>query len=297
MNATQFSHALGKVNDKYIMEAITYKRKKKSGWLKWGAMAACFGLILTVALTMLPGILGEARKNELPPTPDPNWQQKVVYETISFDWPIYESVDELIKACDVIVAGTVTNISFQVLDTRTGKLPEAETEELYCSLHTIYDIDVIETYKGDSKETRQIRVISGVKGAYESEQLAALGQEQATIFVLEGLTEIKKGEIYLFMLDQYDDALPTIVNPEQGVYSISDANSNGSMQIGKITVQNIILSFGTNEWTKFENIAKQDFSAEHSQALPDKDNAPTEYPSTIIIPGFDLDEPSEPNTP
>ena len=34
MNATQFSHALGKVNDKYIMEAITYKRKKKSGWLK-----------------------------------------------------------------------------------------------------------------------------------------------------------------------------------------------------------------------------------------------------------------------
>ena len=41
MNAEQFSSALGKVNDKYIMEAITYERKKKSGWLKWGAMAAC----------------------------------------------------------------------------------------------------------------------------------------------------------------------------------------------------------------------------------------------------------------
>lgn len=46
MNAAQFSHALGKVNDKYIMEAITYERKKKSGWLKWGAMAACLCLII-----------------------------------------------------------------------------------------------------------------------------------------------------------------------------------------------------------------------------------------------------------
>lgn len=44
MNAAQFSSALGKVNDKYIMEAITYERKKKSGWLKWGMMAACLSL-------------------------------------------------------------------------------------------------------------------------------------------------------------------------------------------------------------------------------------------------------------
>ena len=31
--------------------------RKKSGWLKWGALAACFGLILTAALVTLPGIL------------------------------------------------------------------------------------------------------------------------------------------------------------------------------------------------------------------------------------------------
>lgn len=52
MNAAQFSHALGKVNDKYIMEAITYKRKKKSSWLKWGAMAACL-VVLVVAIPVL----------------------------------------------------------------------------------------------------------------------------------------------------------------------------------------------------------------------------------------------------
>lgn len=71
MNAAQFSHALGKVSDKYIMEAITYERKKKSGWLKWGALAACFGLILTAALTTLPGILKGPNKIEPPPNPGP----------------------------------------------------------------------------------------------------------------------------------------------------------------------------------------------------------------------------------
>ena len=71
MNAVQFSNALGKVNDKYIMEAITYERKKKSGWLKWGMMAACFGLILMAALTMLPGILKGPNKIEPPPNPGP----------------------------------------------------------------------------------------------------------------------------------------------------------------------------------------------------------------------------------
>lgn len=70
MNAEQFSSALGKVNDKYIMEAIIYERKKKSGWLKWGMMAACFGLILTVALTTLPGIL--KGPGDITPPPNPN---------------------------------------------------------------------------------------------------------------------------------------------------------------------------------------------------------------------------------
>ena len=48
--AAQFSHALGKVNDKYIMEAITYERKKKRVWLKWGAMAACLCFVILAAV-------------------------------------------------------------------------------------------------------------------------------------------------------------------------------------------------------------------------------------------------------
>lgn len=56
MNAMQFSNALGKVNDRYIIEAITYERRKKPIRLKWEAMAACLVLIFTVAMATVPGI-------------------------------------------------------------------------------------------------------------------------------------------------------------------------------------------------------------------------------------------------
>lgn len=69
MNAEQFSSALGKVNDRYIMEAVSY-RKKKSGWVKWGAMAACFGLIVTAAMMTLPGLLNGPGGVAPPPGPD-----------------------------------------------------------------------------------------------------------------------------------------------------------------------------------------------------------------------------------
>ena len=56
MNAKQFSFALGKVDDKYIMESAAYEQKKKTRWQKWGMMAACFCL-LSIAAVMLPGVL------------------------------------------------------------------------------------------------------------------------------------------------------------------------------------------------------------------------------------------------
>lgn len=72
MNAEQFSSALGKVNDKYIIEAVTYKQsqKKKSIWLKRGTMAACFALILAGTVITLPRILGGSNHVVLPPNPD-----------------------------------------------------------------------------------------------------------------------------------------------------------------------------------------------------------------------------------
>jgi len=45
--------------------------RKKNGWLKWGAMAACFGLIITVAMATLPSLLKGPGGVMPPPNPGP----------------------------------------------------------------------------------------------------------------------------------------------------------------------------------------------------------------------------------
>ena len=179
----------------------------------------------------------------------------VVYKTISPDWPLYSSTSELIDASDKVILGTVTDVSFQMIDIRTGKVPEGAVEELYCYLYTIYDIDTLETYKGEPSQKEQVRVIGGIEGDYEAEQVSTLGdQEQPTIFVLGNSAKLNVGDTYLFVLAQYNDSLPTIVNVEQGIYDVADAQSNE--QDEEITLRDIILSFGQNEWIEFEGIAE-----------------------------------------
>lgn len=54
MNAKKFSEAMGELDNKYVDEAINYKKKaKKSGWIKWGTMAACFVIAVAIGAGIL----------------------------------------------------------------------------------------------------------------------------------------------------------------------------------------------------------------------------------------------------
>lgn len=47
MNSKKFTEAMNEIDNKYVDEAIGYKKKvKRPVWLKWGAMAACLCLII-----------------------------------------------------------------------------------------------------------------------------------------------------------------------------------------------------------------------------------------------------------
>ena len=51
MNAKKFSDAMSELDTKYVDEALNYKKKaKKPGWVKWGAMAACFAVIAVLGV-------------------------------------------------------------------------------------------------------------------------------------------------------------------------------------------------------------------------------------------------------
>ena len=54
MSIPKMSKALGHIDDDLVSGAVEYKRtKKKNGWLKWGAMAACLCLVVLVAMPFM----------------------------------------------------------------------------------------------------------------------------------------------------------------------------------------------------------------------------------------------------
>ena len=48
MNTKKFSDAISHIDNKYIDEALNYKKNKKITWIKFGAVAACFAVIIFV---------------------------------------------------------------------------------------------------------------------------------------------------------------------------------------------------------------------------------------------------------
>ena len=79
MTTKKFSNALGNIGENYVDEAATYTAKKKiNPWLKWGAIAACFCLIISmiIVLPMLredePSILPEPGTTDNPVVNPPN---------------------------------------------------------------------------------------------------------------------------------------------------------------------------------------------------------------------------------
>lgn len=67
MTVENLLNAIGTINDEAVQDARTYKRTGFGKAAKWGVMAACFGLILTVTMVTLPGVL-RGSDNIVPPS-------------------------------------------------------------------------------------------------------------------------------------------------------------------------------------------------------------------------------------
>ncbi len=67
MTAEHILSAMGSINQEAVRDARAYKRDRFRAAAKWGAMAACFVLILTAAAITLPGIIRGRGDVVLPP--------------------------------------------------------------------------------------------------------------------------------------------------------------------------------------------------------------------------------------
>lgn len=107
MNTKKFSHVMSEIDIKYVDEAICYQqKKKKTSWMKWTSIAACFALIVGIGL----------------------WQSGWI--GTSYDIATLENGDQIIFAKSDTIFGSLS-LDYDVI---TRALTKEETHTLFADL-------------------------------------------------------------------------------------------------------------------------------------------------------------------
>ena len=166
----------------------------------------------------------------------------------------YKDETALIDRSTFIILGKVTDISFEVLNIRLLLNPENKPPRYF--FHTVYTIDVIESYKGDCKEGFKIRKLGGLASYKEKEQLELIEANKNYLYDAETIEEIgnnwsipiysetvdiKEGTTYIFMLNEYG----YLLNSRQALYELSNPFEDHNT----LTLHNVLSKL--NVWDEF----------------------------------------------
>ncbi|MBQ7337669.1 MAG: hypothetical protein IJW40_12000 [Clostridia bacterium] len=266
--------SLGEIDPKIIIAAApennrNYRQRKR--WIGVGT-AAGFAVLVVVVMLMLqslqPSVISRP-SYEAPSLPEGPY----VGVAVSSDWQVYRDAKSLIEYADLILAGRVTDIGFQILDTRTALPADEQTPTYAKMLYTIYTVEVLESYQGDATDVIHVRIMGGMVGERTEEQLTLMESEGISgdgrgIPILEDYQKVqcRIGESYLFVLAAFETGVPTILNIDQSIYSLTEptkenaVGQNPADYYGKkrdeygyplISAKDIIVEFGKKEWKEF----------------------------------------------
>ena len=158
------------------------------------------------------------------------------YTQISADWHIYSDAADLIAASDMVFIGEITDIKFEVLDA-TNALPVSESTPDYArTLYTLFNVNVLETYKGNTANVKQVRRRGGMVNYNVDEQLNVMDEgcafkREFGIPVWENFykTQYQTNTCYLFVVRQYETGCPTIINLEQAIYGLDEPTRKNTL--------------------------------------------------------------------
>jgi len=250
--------------------------QKKNGWLKCGALAACFGLILTVALTTLPGILKGPNKI---PTPGPGpavnelvplfyYMKEINLEAREIVAPrLFDESEMPVVTKEQIIATIENNTAVQGTVTSLNSVCVQSSDTTWYI--TTMTIAVEEVLSGTADSEVHIVCASSYSGVIDTDMVPA-----------PGLSDCHVGMRSVFVLKDIDNEPWTIAGTE--IYPTSLGEYSVMYQLARD--ENTLIFTDQNITVSLDEIC----------TLSDKGSAPTEYPDTIIVPGFDLDEPDVP---
>lgn len=149
----------------------------------------------------------------------PEKQAKIEY--YECDWPYYDT-QELTDKCTDIFEGKIVNISFKMIDIRTGKAAAAvNTDNM---LYTVYEIETPAVYKGNNTEKKSICVMGGISRYKESEQIDLMkkyvGTEHEYIPVVCGADMLEINASYLFTVCDLGGDYLYVPNLDQFAFEI-----------------------------------------------------------------------------
>ena len=76
MKKEKLYEAIGNIDENYVNEAHMTAKKPRSGWIRWGVMAAGFALVVMVAMVTMPTIFNNT---DTPPTVDTEYKYERRY--------------------------------------------------------------------------------------------------------------------------------------------------------------------------------------------------------------------------
>lgn len=151
--------------------------------------------------------------------------------TLQQDWPSYETADEIVTAASNIYSGKVSEISFAIVDMKTGRIDEdPESSSTSRMLYTVYTVEVDKNYKGDNPALIKICKTGGIDGYKVKEQYdlmkkSGMTEKYSGIPVCNDDCSLAVGSTYLFCTSRTAGDFDFIINPTQFAHSISSNNA------------------------------------------------------------------------
>ena len=156
-----------------------------------------------------------------------NTEYPIIY--IHPDWPAYSTSESVIEAATNIFSGTVTDISFEIVDMLSGKADRSpDSKSTSRMIYTIYTVAILDGFKGENKGDVKICKIGGMenynaKEQYDLLQNSNLWNTYNAIPISDDGRKLIIGDKYLFCIARTGGDFAYIINPTQFAYAI-DSN-------------------------------------------------------------------------
>jgi hypothetical protein len=220
-------------------------------------MMLCLGVVFVFVATLAACSVESDVLYSEPLTPEIKFSYRHGQELI------FNDATELVELADHVFIGEVERISFAVMNEETGKAPTEECHPIFLTLITIYDVNVLTSYKGVQQSTMRIATGGGIKGYRESEQLAIIMEAGAVsndgeyrILINLDIAPLEVGRAYLFTVQDLIvelDGYSNFVGVISSLHSFLDLSNPFETMVyfSNITVESLISEFGEAAFEEF----------------------------------------------